>query len=56
MMIATKVDVLQWMMIATKVDVLRWMMNVCVKGGWGGGGWVINLRCCLQTKMMFFGG
>ena len=38
MMIATKVDVLQWMMIATKVDVLRWMMNVCVKGGWGGGG------------------
>ena len=32
--------------------------NSChgVSGGGGGGGGVIDLRCCLQTKMMFFGG
>ena len=53
------------LLLANKDDVLRWMRKrrwcsfvdvecVC-NGGWGVGG-VIGVRCCLQTKMMFFGG
>ena len=54
------------LLLANKDDVLRWMRkrrwcssvdDECVcNGGWGGWGGVTGLRCCLQTKMMFFGG
>ena len=37
-------------------DVLRWMLRVVTRGGFGGWGGVNDVRCYLQTNMMFFGG
>ena len=46
--------VLTFVVACKQGDVLRWMMHLFGKGVGLGGGGVIDVRCCLQTRGMFF--